>query len=150
MRLSTLFATLVGLVSLSAAPAPRGLTIDLIAVEAAPFVDANGVGWDGLSGTGPDFFVTIQVGGQDRWRSAAYRDVSPGSLPLPWDVQPGFAISEGQSVRIVLWDQDPGGVEFVAQSADISTRALGNYMGVPQRLQGTRGSVFQVQVGSRY
>lgn len=74
-----------------------------------PFQDANGQDWDYLSG--PDVFYNIEdAAGRVLLSGSNGRvdDISDTDLPLSWDLQTEYAITDLEAVNsITVYDYDP-------------------------------------------
>lgn len=111
---------------------PRQARIVQVTVTDAPLADpADGSGWDGSAGGGPELYVRLfdayvdyrdpRRFGDDRLnpRDDAfvtaraseepwYGDVTVRDFPLVWDVEDGFLIRDlNAPLRVVLYDYDP-------------------------------------------
>jgi PKD repeat protein len=86
---------------------PGRVFLETITVEAIPFTDPYGAGWDLTSG--PDLYPDLydESVGVLFTSSYYYLDVSPSDLPLQYELNPGLRLTDWAAAYFVrLWDYD--------------------------------------------
>jgi hypothetical protein len=86
---------------------PGIVKLDSIWLEALPFTDEEGAGWDFASG--PDLFFNFTDGDVVLLTTQAgyLTDLSPGDLPIYWYFSPEYSVSEwAETFYLDFWDDD--------------------------------------------
>ncbi len=86
--------------------APSTVSIESIRIDAIPFTDQYGAGWD--LGSGPDVYVNIADASNIVFTvDTYYLDVSPSDLPLQWTLSQPFQIPNWATAYFVrVYDYD--------------------------------------------
>lgn len=125
---------------------PGKVFLQRVIVDAIPFTDNGGVGWD--IGSGPDLFFTIidSVKNVVYEIGTYYEDLTPSGLPVQWDLSPELEFlksSWNKTYFIDLWDYDPIGANDEIGSTNgfkITQQINANYP-TTVSLQNTTGTI---------
>ncbi|MBI5060669.1 PKD domain-containing protein [candidate division KSB1 bacterium] len=102
---------------------PGTVSLTGINVQAMPFSDGGGAGWDLTDG--PDLFLNLSQAGSSIWTSTYYDNLAPTSLPVGWTVTPPRSITGWTlGYRVDLWDYDPIGENDAMGSVTFSISSI--------------------------
>jgi PKD repeat protein len=93
---------------------PGTVFIESIRIDAIPFTDPYGAGWDLASG--PDLYPDLidQSNTVLSGRNYYYLDAAPSNLPIQWTLSPAFRIYNWSMAYFVeAWDYDDFGDDYI-------------------------------------
>ena len=91
---------------------PGKVYLQKVIVDAIPFSDANGAGWD--FGSGPDLYFTLSDSVDNVFYTPGtyFTDLIPSGLPVQWNLTSAYQLQNwSKTYYINLWDYDPVGAD---------------------------------------